>query len=167
MGSAHFGVYAFDVLMKIYTEYGYTEREAAASIVQNNLFGLDIDERAAQLASFAIMMKAMQYDKRFLKRDIQPHFYEIKESNHVDSFTIDYFTNGNDKLKNDIQSIIEETRDAKEYGSIIQIKPVDFGTLLRDLKRSKEMSISIKIWHWIHFCRLYAKQRFCPTNMQW
>ena len=129
MGSAHFGVYAFDVLMKIYTEYGYTEREAAASIVQNNLFGLDIDERAAQLASFAIMMKAMQYDKRFLKRDIQPHFYEIKESNHVDSFTIDYFTNGNDKLKNDIQSIIEETRDAKEYGSIIQIKPVDFGAL--------------------------------------
>ena len=129
MGSAHFGVYAFDVLMKIYTEYGYTEREAAASIVQNNLFGLDIDERAAQLASFAIMMKAMQYDKRFLKRDIQPHFYEIKESNHVDSFTIDYFTNGNDKLKKDIQSIIEETRDVKEYGSIIQIKPVDFGTL--------------------------------------
>lgn len=129
MGSAHFGVYAFDVLMKIYTEYGYTEREAAASIVQNNLFGLDIDERAAQLASFAIMMKAMQYDKRFLKRDIQPHFYEIKESNHVDSFTIDYFTNGNDKLKKDIQSIIEETRDIKEYGSIIQIKPVDFGAL--------------------------------------
>ena len=129
MGSAHFGVYAFDVLMKIYTEYGYTEREAAASIVQNNLFGLDIDERAVQLASFAIMMKAMQYDKRFLKRDVQPHFYEIKESNHVDSFTIDYFTNGNDKLKKDIQSIIEETWDAKEYGSIIQIKPVDFGAL--------------------------------------
>ena len=67
MGSAHFGIYAFEVLEKIYTEYGYTEREAAASIVQNNLFGLDIDERAAQLANFAIMMKAMQYDKRFLK----------------------------------------------------------------------------------------------------
>jgi type II restriction/modification system DNA methylase subunit YeeA len=129
MGSAHFGVYAFDVLMKIYTEYGYTEREAAASIVEKNLFGLDIDERAAQLASFAITMKAMQYDKRFLSRGIRPHFYEIKESNHVDSFTIDYFTNGNDKLKKDIQSIIEETRDAKEYGSIIQIKPVDFGAL--------------------------------------
>ena len=129
MGSAHFGVYAFDVLMKIYTEYGYTEREAVASIVQNNLFGLDIDERAVQLASFAIMMKAMQYDKRFLKRDVQPHFYEIKESNHVNSFTIDYFTNGNDKLKKDIQSIIEETWDAKEYGSIIQIKPIDFGAL--------------------------------------
>ncbi len=133
MGSAHFGVYTFDVLEKIYTEYGYTEREAAASIVQNNLFGLDIDERAAQLASFAIMMKAMQYDRRFLKRGIQPHFYEIKESNHVDSFTIDYFANGSDKLKKDIQSIIDDTRDAKEYGSIIQIKPVDFDALFARL----------------------------------
>ncbi len=129
MGSAHFGVYAFDVLMKIYTEYGYTEREAAASIVQNNLFGLDIDERAAQLASFAIMMKAMQYDKRFLSRGIRPHFYEIKESNQVDLFAVDYFANGNAKLKHDIQSIINDTKDAKEYGSIIQIAPVDFGAL--------------------------------------
>lgn len=130
MGSAHFGVYAFDVLEKIYTEYGYTEREAAASIVQNNLFGLDIDERAAQLASFAIMMKAMQYDKRFLKRGIQPHFYEIKESNYVDRFTVDYFANGNTKLKHDIQSIINDLKDAKEYGSIIQIAPVDFDAVL-------------------------------------
>lgn len=129
MGSAHFGVYAFDVLEKIYTEYGYTEREAAASIVQNNLFGLDIDERAAQLASFAIMMKAMQYDKRFLSRKIQPHFYEIKESNHVDPFAIDYFANGNTSLKHDIQSVIHDTIDAKEYGSIIQIALVDFDAL--------------------------------------
>ena len=143
MGSAHFGVYAFDVLMKIYTEYGYTEREAAASIVQNNLYGLDIDERAAQLASFAIMMKAMQYDKRFLKRDIQPHFYEIKESNHVDSFTVDYFANGNDKLKKDIQSIIDDTRDAKVYGSIIQIKPVDFDALFA---RFEEIESDVNIY---------------------
>lgn len=129
MGSAHFGVYAFDVLEKIYTEYGYTEREAATYIVQNNLFGLDIDERAAQLASFAIMMKAMQYDKRFLKRGIQPHFYEIKESNHIDPFAVDYFANGNASLKHDIQSVIHDTIDAKEYGSIIQIAPVDFDAL--------------------------------------
>lgn len=67
MGSAHFGVYAFDVLEQIYQECGYSERDAAASIVKNNLFGLDIDKRATQLASFAITMKAMQYDKRFLK----------------------------------------------------------------------------------------------------
>lgn len=129
MGSAHFGVYAFDVLEKIYTEYGYTEREAATYIVQNNLFGLDIDERAAQLASFAITMKAMQYDKRFLSRKIQPHFYEIKESNHIDPFAVDYFANGNASLKHDIQSVIHDTIDAKEYGSIIQIAPVDFDAL--------------------------------------
>ena len=130
MGSAHFGIYAFEVLEKIYTEYGYTEREAAASIVQNNLFGLDIDERAAQLANFAIMMKGMQYDKRFLNRGIQPYFYEIKESNHIDSHTVDYFAKGNAGLKHDIQSIINDLKDAKEYGSIIQIAPVDFDALL-------------------------------------
>lgn len=134
MGSAHFGVYAFDVLEKIYTEYGYTEREAATYIVQNNLFGLDIDERAAQLASFAIMMKAMQYDKRFLKRGIQPHFYEIKESNHIDPFAVDYFANGNASLKHDIQSVIHDTIDAKEYGSLIQIAPVDFDALFARLE---------------------------------
>jgi hypothetical protein len=129
MGSAHFGVYAFEVLEKIYTEYGYTEREAAASIVQNNLFGLDIDDRSAQIAYFAIMMKAMQYDKRFLRRGIQPHFYSIKESNDIDSFTVDYFANGNAKLKKDIQSIIDDFKDAKEYGSILQISPVDYDAL--------------------------------------
>lgn len=134
MGSAHFGVYAFDVLEKIYTEYGYTEREAATYIVQNNLFGLDIDERAAQLASFAITMKAMQYDKRFLSRKIQPHFYEIKESNHIDPFAVDYFANGNASLKHDIQSVIHDTIDAKEYGSIIQIAPVDFDALFARLE---------------------------------
>lgn len=129
MGSAHFGVYAFEVLEKIYTEYGYTEREAAASIVQNNLFGLDIDDRSAQIAYFAIMMKAMQYDKRFLKRGIQPHFYSIQESNDIDSFTVDYFANGSAKLKKDIQSIIDDFKDAKEYGSILQIASVDFDAI--------------------------------------
>lgn len=129
MGSAHFGVYAFEVLEKIYTEYGYTEREAASSIVQNNLYGLDIDDRSAQIAYFAIMMKAMQYDKRFLKRGIQPHFYSIQESNGIDSYTVDYFTKGNVSLKKDISSIISDFKDAKEYGSIIQVAPVDFTAL--------------------------------------
>ena len=144
MGSAHFGVYAFEVLEKIYTEYGYTEREAAASIVQNNLFGLDIDDRSAQIAYFAIMMKAMQYDKRFLKRGIQPHFYSIKESNDIDSFTVDYFANGNAKLKKDIQSIVDDFKDAKEYGSILQIAPVDFDALFArfdEIKNGTDINI--------------------------
>ena len=129
MGSAHFGVYAFDVLEKIYTEYGYTEREAAASIVENNLYGLDIDDRSAQIAYFAIMMKAMQYDHRFLKRGIQPKFYSIPESNNIDSFTVEYFANGDAKLKKNISSIIDDFKDAKEYGSLIHVKPVDFNLL--------------------------------------
>lgn len=75
MGSGHVLVYAFDVLMEIYKESGYTERDAAGMIVRNSLFGLDIDERAAQMAYLAVMMKARQYDRRFLTRGIQPNVY--------------------------------------------------------------------------------------------
>lgn len=75
MGSGHILVYAFDVLMQIYEAQGVTQREAAQSILQNNLYGLDIDQRAAQLAYFAVMMKARQYDRRFLTRGIQPNLY--------------------------------------------------------------------------------------------
>ena len=97
-GSGHILAYMFDVLMKIYESYGYTTREAVASIVENNLYGLDIDDRAAQLAYFAVMMKARQYDRRFFSRGIQPHVYAIVESNHVDKFAVDYFCNGDTKL---------------------------------------------------------------------
>ena len=75
MGSGHILVYAFDVLMQIYESEGWSQRDAAASIVQENLYGLDIDRRAAQLAYFAVMMKARQYDRRFLTRGIQPNLY--------------------------------------------------------------------------------------------
>ncbi len=95
-GSGHILVYMFDVLMQIYESYGYTTQEAVASIVKNNSYGLDIDERAAQLSYFAVMMKACQYDKRFLKRKDedgnpkvpQPRVYAIQESNDVDSHVL-------------------------------------------------------------------------------
>ena len=83
MGSGHILVYAFDVLMEIYKECGYTERDAASLIVKNNLFGLDIDERASQLAYFAVMMKARSYDRRFLSKGITPHILSIAESNGI------------------------------------------------------------------------------------
>lgn len=145
MGSAHFGVYAFDVLEQIYQECGYSERDAAASIVKNNLFGLDIDKRAAQLASFAITMKAMQYDKRFLKRHIYPHFYEIKESNGIDPNTVDYFANGDESLKQDMQSIIHDLHDAKEYGSILQINPINFDAMFARFSEIEDVSSLGKI----------------------
>ena len=128
-GSGHILAYMFDVLMKIYESYGYTTREAVASIVENNLYGLDIDDRAAQLAYFAVMMKARQYDRRFFSRGIQPHVYAIVESNHVDKFAVDYFCNGNAKLMTAVDTIIKELHDAKEYGSILTVTPQDWSAL--------------------------------------
>ena len=129
MGSGHILVYAFDVLMQIYTSAGWDQREAAQSILKNNLFGLDIDDRAAQLAYFAVMMKARQYDRRLLTRGIQPNIYSIRESNGIQAMTIEYFHKNDPKLKADIDRIVTEMRDAKEYGSILNITPVDFAGL--------------------------------------
>ena len=138
----------FDVLMKIYESYGYTTREAVASIVENNLYGLDIDDRAAQLAYFAVMMKARQYDRRFFSRGIQPHVYAIVESNHVDEFAVDYFCNGNAKLTAAMDTIISELHDAKEYGSILSVTPQDwsalygrFAEISEDINMSRETAL--------------------------
>ena len=129
MGSGHILVYAFDVLMQIYTSAGWDQREAAQSILKNNLYGLDIDDRAAQLAYFAVMMKARQYDRRLLTRGIQPNIFSIRESNGIQAMTIEYFHKNDPKLKADIDRIVTEMRDAKEYGSILNITPVDFAGL--------------------------------------
>ena len=145
-GSGHILAYMFDVLMKIYESYGYTTREAVASIVENNLYGLDIDDRAAQLAYFAVMMKARQYDRRFFSRGIQPHVYAIVESNHVDKFAVDYFCNGDAKLTTAMDTIIKELHDAKEYGSLLNIHPQDwillnnrFNEILEDIHIAREV----------------------------
>ncbi len=147
-GSGHILAYMFDVLMKIYESYGYTTREAVASIVENNLYGLDIDDRAAQLAYFAVMMKARQYDRRFFSRGIQPHVYAIAESNHVDSFALEYFCNGDAKLKKAMDTIISELHDAKEYGSILTATPQDwsalydrFAEITEDINMSRETAL--------------------------
>lgn len=125
MGSGHILVYAFDVLMEIYKESGYTERDAAAMIVQNNLFGLDIDDRAAQLAYFAVIMKARSYDRRFLSREISPNVFAIKESNLMGSAVCDGVTV--DPQMNAISRyLVDAFRDAKELGSIITAEPKDY-----------------------------------------
>ena len=129
MGSGHILVYAFDVLMQMYENDGYSQRDAAQCILEHNLFGLDIDERAAQLSYFAVMMKARQYDRRIFTRGIQPHIYAIAESNDIDAYTRDYFANNDPKLKAALDSIMSDLRDAKEYGSILTVAPVDFTAL--------------------------------------
>ena len=125
MGSGHVLVYAFEVLMEIYKESGYTERDAAAMIVQNNLFGLDIDDRASQLAYFAVMMKARSYDRRFLSRGITPNILAIKESNYMGIAVREELTA--DAQMNAVSRYLADTfRDAKEMGSIITVEPKDY-----------------------------------------
>ena len=143
MGSGHILVYAFDVLMQVYEATGYSQRDAAQSILENNLYGLDIDDRAAQLAYFAVMMKARQYDRRIFSRGIQPRVYAIVESNGLDSSSVEYFTNNDPKLKKDFGTLMDELRDANEYGSILNISQVDFAALYA---RVEEVRADISIF---------------------
>ena len=138
MGSGHILVVLFDALVQIYEAYGYSAREAAAMIVDHNLWGLDIDERAAQLSYFAVMMKARQYDRRFFSRKVQPHVYAIVESNDIDEFTLEYFVNGDTKLKKSMDILMDELHDAKEYGSILNVTMVDFPALYARLAEVEE-----------------------------
>lgn len=129
MGSGHILCYMFDILVQIYEAYGYTARDAVASIVRNNIYGLDLDDRCSQLAYFAVMMKARSYDRRFFSRGITPNVYAIVESNSISSEIVDYFANGDKKLETNIRIILDEMHDASEYGSILNISPVDFDAL--------------------------------------
>ena len=145
-GSGHICAYMFDVLMQIYEAYGYTAHEAVRSIIEHNIYGLDIDERAAQLTYFAVMMKARQYDRRFLARkdengdpDVpQPHVYAIEESNNIDPHALEYFVNGDQDLKVSMDSIIKDLHDAKEYGSILNVNLVDFDAIYARIDEIKE-----------------------------
>lgn len=128
-GSGHILAYLFDVLMQIYENYGYTPRDAVTSILQNNLYGLDIDDRAAQLAYFAVMMKARRYDRRFFSHTTQPHVYAIEESNRIEKPDVEYFCNGKPELNDTTHTILTQLYDAKEYGSILTITPQDWDAL--------------------------------------
>ena len=94
MGSGHILVYAFDVFMQIYENAGWSQRDAAQSIIQNNIYGLDIDDRAAQLSYFAVLMKARQYDRKILTRGIEPNVYAVQESNGINRGQLKYFGAG-------------------------------------------------------------------------
>ena len=167
-GSGHILSYMFDVLVRIYEAYGYTAREAASAIVENNLWGLDIDERAAQLAYFSVMMKARQYDRRFFKRGIQPHVYAIQESNNLDPHLIGYFTDGREDLKAAMDTLVEELHDAKEYGSILNVTPVDFGwlyALLRRAETARGFTAGRRLTRCFRLCSRHRRWR--RSTMRW
>lgn len=136
MGSGHILVYAFDVFMQIYENAGWSAREAAQSIVENNIYGLDIDDRAAQLSYFAVMMKARQYDRRIFTRGVRPNVYAIQESNGINRNQLKYFGSELGEMERktaifQIEGLLDTLVDAKEYGSILNVDVYDWDILRR------------------------------------
>ena len=125
-GSGHILVYAFDVLYDIYMKANYSERDIPRLILEKNLYGLDIDDRAGQLASFALMMKARSKNRRIFRNKVNLNVCSIQESNSIPKEAIDYFAGENAELRKDAEYLIEAFDDAKEYGSILDVNKVDF-----------------------------------------
>lgn len=149
MGSGHILVYAFDVLMEIYREAGYSDRDAALSIVENNLFGMDIDKRAYQLAYFAVMMKARSYNRRALTKGISNNLAVVEESNSIDKFACNGLTT--DGVQNKIgEYLVKAYRDAKEIGTLQTIEKRDydgFAAYLKTIENSAgQLDFSTTIW---------------------
>ena len=137
MGSGHILVYAFDVLMEIYLECGYSERDAAVSIAENNLFGLDIDKRAYQLAYFSLMMKVRSHNRRALSRGVRCNVVAIEESNSIEGFYCSGLTDDAEQNRTG-EYLVELYRDAKETGSMLKSKSIDiegFSRYIEDIEQ--------------------------------
>lgn len=126
MGSGHILVYAFDVLMDIYLNQGYSTRDAVQSILENNIYGLDIDKRAYQLAYFALMMKAREYYRRIFSKKMELNICYTRESNDINKEIIDFISNGNNKIKEELDLLYNSFLDAREYGSLIEAPKIDY-----------------------------------------
>jgi hypothetical protein len=142
-GSGHILVYAFDLLYEMYLEKGILKRDIPRLMLENNLFGLDIDKRASQLASFALTMKARKYDPRFFEaqRLVLPHVYEIEESNSLPYDFINQLKNlkiiPNNELEI-IKYVYDTFRDAKLFGSLIKVQPRDYDSAIKSLHKALE-----------------------------
>ncbi|MGM7634991.1 BREX-1 system adenine-specific DNA-methyltransferase PglX [Bacillus sp. Hm123] len=137
MGSGHILVYAFDVLYSIYQQAGYAERDIPQLILEKNLYGLDIDDRAAQLAYFALMMKARSYNRRIFRKSVELNVCSIQESNGIPQEAIDYFV-GDTLDREEVEYLIDMFKDAKEFGSILDVKAVDFEVLQKKIVQLHE-----------------------------
>ena len=140
MGSGHILVYAFDLLFEMYENLGWSTKDSVLSILKNNLYGLEIDERAGQLASFALMMKAREKFSRLfsvLKREeaFKLNTLIIEESNNLSEKIKNKLKDNN---LNNLSKIIEDFKDAKEYGSILKLETIDRETLEKEFNLLKE-----------------------------
>lgn len=148
MGSGHILAYAFDVFMEIYRECGYSDRDAVASILEHNLFGIDIDNRAYQLAYFSVMMKARAYNRRIMNMGIDPHLTAIVETNGVNSLS--YFGMRQTNESRDMEKYLLKTyKDALELGSLIEVDDIDYDSYkiyLDEINNSSELNSDFYGW---------------------
>lgn len=144
MGSGHILVYAFDVLMDIYRDQGYSDRDAARLILEKNLYGLEIDERAYHLAYFALMMKARSYNRRILSRDTKTNVLEIRETSGALKPEYDRYLG---KYKELAQYLTNEFKEAKELGSIVNLSCTEeqLDNLGQHIKNLKTNSIGVDL----------------------
>lgn len=181
MGSGHILVYAFDILYQIYLSVGYTERDIPRLILEKNLYGLDIDDRAGQLAYFALIMKARSYSRKFF-RDIERNPIElnicsIQESNEISEEDIKYLSDGNEDIEKCMRYLVGKFIDAKEYGSILEIEEKNFDNFdnieqrLNDIQYKTTLininkkNILYKIKYIVKQSRLISKKyNICITN---
>ena len=148
MGSGHILAYAFEVLMEIYRECGWSDRDAAISIVENNLYGLDIDERAYQLSYFSIMMQGCKYNRRFLKANVSNHLSNVVETNELESLSYEDMieTEASKEMSN---YLLHTFKDALELGSLIQVEKKDYDSykqFIDDVHSTAEFSIYSLDW---------------------
>lgn len=136
MGSGHILVYAFELLVDIYCNEGYSQSDSALLIVENNLYGLDIDDRASSLSYFALMMKASYYNKNLVLGKYKVNLCSVQESNNIEN--VDevalFFSNGNERLLEEFTYLITVFYDGKEYGSILNLRKVDFKSLYKRIE---------------------------------
>ncbi len=170
MGSGHILVYAFDVLMDIYSNLGYSNRDAVQSILENNIYGLDIDKRAYQLAYFALMMKAREYYKRIFSKKLELNICYTRESNDINKEIIDFISNGNNRIKEELDLIYNSFLDAREYGSLIEAPKIDYDEIKNRLSEientdfynlfdeSKKVEIKNKFYYVIKTSEILSKK---------
>ena len=170
MGSGHILVYTFDVLMDIYSNLGYSNRDAVQSILENNIYGLDIDKRAYQLAYFALMMKAREYYKRIFSKKLELNICYTRESKDINKEIIDFISNGNNKIKDELDLIYNSFLDAREYGSLIEAPKIDYNEIKNRLSEientdfynlfdeSKKVEIKNKFYYVIKTSEILSKK---------
>lgn len=129
MGSGHILVYAFDVLMQIYQQYGYGANEAAENILKYNLYGMDISERAYQLAYFSVMMRARKYSRSVLRKQIRPNIHLLVNEKKIESGLLEFYCDNDDELRKSLLYIFDKFEKLGTIGSLITIEKNDFSKI--------------------------------------